>query len=115
MRRGQVKLLAPNGQPRKLPVALLAAGAEAMELYAADEEVSNGNLQHGVSPGRPFQISTELPRMQSNDRCRNRAWNATVVCHDNVQAKVLMQQPHAYCRRLPLHGYLVLMPGDAEL
>ncbi|KAK9810687.1 hypothetical protein WJX73_010715 [Symbiochloris irregularis] len=35
---GQVKLLAPNGQPRKLPAALLQAGQEALALYAADEE-----------------------------------------------------------------------------
>ena len=50
MCRGQVKLLAPNGQPRKLPAALIAAGAEAMELYAADEEIDRPESCRMVSP-----------------------------------------------------------------
>ena len=44
-----MKLLAPNGQPRKLPAALLAAGAEAIELYAADEEFTPIDVHQSVS------------------------------------------------------------------
>ena len=40
----QVYLLGPNGQPRKVPAALLAAGPDAVQQYAADEELSAESL-----------------------------------------------------------------------
>ena len=40
----QVYLLGPNGQPRKVPAALLAAGPDAVQQYAADEELGAESL-----------------------------------------------------------------------
>ena len=44
----QVYLLGPNGQPRKVPAALLAAGPDAVQQYAADEELGEESLSQAT-------------------------------------------------------------------
>ncbi len=41
-------MLAPNGQPRKLPAAILAAGnADALRHFTEEEEAGNAADRHG--------------------------------------------------------------------
>lgn len=41
-------MLAPNGQPRKMPAALLAAGGQdALRHFTEEEEASAADLKHG--------------------------------------------------------------------
>ena len=46
--RGVARMLAPNGQPRKVPAALLTSGnAAALQSFAADEEATPQQLRQG--------------------------------------------------------------------
>ena len=51
-RSGVARMLAPNGQPRKMPAALLAEGGEAaLQHFESLEDVTPEELKHGWTIG----------------------------------------------------------------
>lgn len=49
---GVARMLAPNGQPRKMPAALLSGGASAaLQHFESLEEATSDELKHGWTIG----------------------------------------------------------------
>ena len=45
--KGSARTTAPNGQPRKIPTALLVAGDSGLKAFAADEDQPNSAKSDG--------------------------------------------------------------------
>ena len=65
---GVARMLAPNGQPRKMPAALLQSGdSEALQHFESLEEATPEELKHGWTIGAASQklLSTQRTSLRS--------------------------------------------------
>ena len=60
---GVARMLAPNGQPRKMPAALLQSGdTEALQHFESLEEATPEELKHGWTIGAASQTLLSMQR-----------------------------------------------------